>query len=161
MREDFVYTVAAHIHQATETYRKTDFFIASMKRAGALQVEVLEDEPLPDGGRRWKAKITENSRIPAFIRASDIVIVINESVFSPSEKRLTFRISPAAESVRVRLEGSIEIKERAGATELHYSIDLTVGIPLLGRQTEALGLKIVKEECRKQARLLEEWAAHI
>ena len=144
-----------------ETYLRTDFFIASMKRAGARSVEIVEEAPLPDGGRRWKAKITESARLPEFLKTSDILIIINESAFSPKEKQLTFRIHPASSAIPVRLEGIIHLVDGGATTRLLYDVDLSIKIPLISRKTELLGLKVVGDECRKQAALLGEWAATV
>ena len=144
--------------KVVDTYKKTDFFVASMEKAGALAVEIIEEETLPDGGRRWKAKITEASRLPEFLRTADILVMINESTFHPHKKKLEFNIAPSAKSVRVTLSGTIDLLEQAQETEIVYHVDLSIGIPLFGKKTEALGLKIVGDECGKQAALLERWA---
>ena len=99
MKQQFEFRVPATIHQVEATYQKTDFFLASMERAGARSIKIVEEEPLPDGGRRWKAKITESARLPEFLKTSDILVMINESTFSPSQKQLSFDIRPASSAI--------------------------------------------------------------
>ena len=161
MRQQFEFQVHAPIDNVVETYLKTEFFIASMERAGARSVALIESSDLPDGSRRWKAKITEAARLPQFLKTSDILIIVNESVFSPSERRLTFNIRPASAAIPIRLDGTIRLFDAGDDTRLQYDVKLSIKLPLINRKTEMLGLKVVGDECQKQAALLDEWARSI
>jgi hypothetical protein len=153
----FTYTVPAPIEDLVEVYKKTEFYLSTLKHAGAVSIDILEEKPLPDGGRYWKAKITESSRVPEFLRASDLDIYINESAFSPKERKLTWQIFPNFKTGRFSLKGVIELSESGDTTRAVYTADLRVRIPFIGKQAEAYGLKKIGDEFRKQKDFLTTW----
>ena len=157
MQKTFEFPIKAPIDAVLETYLSTEFFIETMRLAGARSVEILEERDLEDGGRGWKAKITDTARLPEFLRTSDIVVIINESAFHPSERKLVWQIMPAVQQRLIRLSGEIRIAEIDGGAALTYDACLDIHIPLFGRKTESLGLQIIGKECAKQAAFLSKW----
>ena len=157
MQKTFEFPISASLGAVLETYLNTDFFIETMRLAGARTVEIVEQRELADGGRSWKAKITDTARLPEFLRTSDIVVIINQSAFHPSERKLVWQIMPAVQQRLIRLGGEIRIAETDGGVTLTYDARLDVQIPLFGRKTEALGLQIIGKECAKQAAFLSKW----
>ena len=153
MQQRFTHTVPYPIDQVISAYRQTAFFLATLKHAGAVTIDILEEKTLPGGGRFWKAKITESSRVPEFLRASDVDIYINESTFQP----LSWKIFPNIQADRIALSGTIRLAESDHGTELVYEVALEVGIPLVGTRLELYGLKKIGAECGKQAAFLERW----
>ena len=157
MRKTFEFPIEASLDSVLDTYMSTEFFIETMRLAGARSVEILEERDLEDGGRSWKAKITDTGRLPEFLRTSDIVVIINESSFHPSERKLVWQIMPAVQQRLIQLNGEIRIAETDGGVTLTYDASLDIHIPLLGRKTESLGLQIIGKECAKQAAFLSKW----
>jgi hypothetical protein len=157
VRASFTYTVPARVDQVVEVYKSTAFFLATLKHAGAVTIEILEERSLPGGGRYWRAKITESSRVPEFLRASDLDIYINESAFDPPKRKLTWRIFPNFKTGRFSLSGEIALLDAEAVTRVVYTADLKVRIPLIGRQAETYGLRKIGEELRKQSEFLASW----
>ena len=158
MRDSFTYTVSATVEEAVAAYKTTEFFLATLKHAGAVTIEILEERPLPGEGRYWKAKISESSRVPEFLRASDLDIYINESAFNPPKRKLSWQIRPNFSSGRFSLTGNISLfEEGKDATRLVYDVTLDVKVPLIGSAAEAFGLRKIGEEFRSQAAFLEQW----
>ncbi len=158
MRDSFTYTVSAPVEEAVGAYKTTEFFIATLEHAGAVSIEILEERPLPGEGRYWKAKISESSRVPEFLRASDLDIYINESAFDPPERKLSWQIRPNFSSGRFSLKGEISLfEEGMNATRLVYDVILEVKLPLIGGTAESFGLRKIGEEFRSQAAFLNEW----
>ena len=159
MKQQFEFSVPVSVDAVVETYKSTAFFIETMKLAGARTVDIIEEEALADGGHRWKARITDTTRLPAFLRVSDIVVIVNESEFHPHARKLKFRITPAIPLELVRLTGEIQIEEDGDHAKLIYAVNLQVNIPVIGRRTESPGIQIIGKECKKQAEFLARHAA--
>lgn len=158
MRNRYTYTVSAPIEEAVAAYKTTEFFIATLKHAGAVTIEILEEKPLPGEGRYWKAKISESSRVPEVLRASDLDIYINESAFNPPERKLSWQIRPNFSTGRLSLTGDISLfEEGTNTTRLVYDVSLEVKIPFIGSTAETFGLRKIGEEFRSQAAFLNHW----
>lgn len=159
MKKHFEFSIPVSVDAAVATYKSTAFFIDTMKLAGARTVDIVEEETRSDGGRRWKARITDTAKLPEFLRTSDIVVIVNESEFHPSSRTLYFRIMPSVRLDLIRLTGEIHIEEDGPHTKLHYLIDLKISIPIIGKKTEGPGIQIIGKECKKQAAFLAERAS--
>lgn len=157
MQASFSHSVSYPIDRVTAAYRATDFFLATLKHAGAVAIEILEERALPDGGRFWRAKITESSRVPEFLRASDVDIYLNESTFHPNERRLTWCIAPNVQANRIHLSGNILLEALEEGTRLVYDVSLTVRLPFIGSKLESFGMKKIGREFQDQAAFLSEW----
>ena len=157
MKDNFTYEVPARIDDVVAAYKTTAFFIATLKHAGAVTIEIVEERPLPDEGRYWKAKITESSRVPEFLRASDLDIYINESAFDPPARKLSWKMKPNFSTGRFSLTGEIALFENGDNTRLIYGVNLDLKIPLIGPTAEVLGLRKIGDEFRKQADFLADW----
>ncbi len=157
MRSSFTHSVPSPVDQVVSAYQSTEFFLATLKHAGAVTIEILEERAMPDGGRFWKAKISESSRVPEFLRASDVDIYINESTFRARERSLEWKISPHLQMTPIVLTGEIRLVETARGTDVNYEVNLEVRIPLIGPKLEEFGLRRIGIEFRKQAQFLKSW----
>jgi hypothetical protein len=159
MRRVFEFPVAASVSELVDLYSGTKFFIDTMKLAGARSVEMMEDESPADGTRRWKARMTEALKLPEFLMISDRVVIMNESVFHPLERRLDWRIMPSIKQSFIQLEGRIHMKEQGPGARLVYEVFLDVKIPVMGKKTESVGLQLIGRACADQARFAAECVA--
>lgn len=162
MRKSFDFLIHAPLEDVLKTYKCTDFFVENMKRAGADAIEIIEEESLPEEGRRWKAKLTDIRRLPDFLHITDVTDIINETTFLPDRRVLLWQIMPSIRQKIVRLSGEIRMTDTGQAepnqkTKLVYDVSLTINIPLVGPKTEPLGLQLIGRECARQAAFLTDW----
>jgi hypothetical protein len=161
MRRVFEFPTAVFADDFVSLYNRTDFFIDTMKLTGARSVDIMEDEPLDDGGRRWKARITDALKLPDFLKTPDKVVFINESAFHPMDRRLEWSIMPIIRQSFIQLKGEIRIQDNGDRARLVYDVSLNMNIPFLGKKTEYIGLQIIGRACADQALFAEERAAAI
>lgn len=158
MKVSFEHLIDAPVETVIAAYKDPDFYVQKLKNSGALTVEILEREELPDGRVRLKARATEPSRVPAFLRKSDIDEYVDENVLDPNKGELTWRITPKHGADKVFLSGKVEFKpEGQGRTKIIFHVELVVKIPLLGGQAEKIGLANSEEECARQAEFIRKW----
>ena len=159
MKDVFTFNIPAAIDDVVAAYKTTEFFLATLKHAGAITIDILDEGALPDEGHYWKAKITESTRVPEFLRASDLDIYINESAFDPSAGKLSWKIKPNFSAGRFNLNGDIAMSALEDTTQLLYRVNLHSKIPLVRSTAERIGLKKIGEEFKKQADFLTSWVA--
>ncbi len=164
MRKVFQFPVAVPVCDLVELYNTTEFFIDTMKAAGARSVELLEEELRADK-KRWKAKVSEAFKLPEFLPISDRVTIINESTFFSNERRLEWHMMPSlGQKVPslgqhlLQFSGAIQIREHGLNACLVYDVSFDIKIPFVGKKAESVGLQVIGKACADQARFAEKRA---
>jgi len=157
MKVTFEHVVPVPLEKVMEAYGDMDFFAAKQKDAGAISVEVLETEDLPGGKLRWKARVKEPSRVPKFLRKSEVDTYTDDSVLDPAAGTMTWRVTPEMMADVFFLSGVVEFHEAGEGTRVVYNTTLEVKIPLVGKKAEKVGLEKTEEACKQQADFLTKW----
>lgn len=146
------------VDRVVEAYKSEDFYVAKLKNSGAITVEVLEREEMPDGRIRMKARASEPSRVPAFLRKSDVDEYVDENELDPNRRVFTWRITPHVMADRFFLYGDVRFEPQGeGRTKLIFTTNLDVKVPLVGGRAEKIGLSKTEEEVLSQVRFIEKW----
>jgi len=160
MKVQHEHLIPAPVEAVLAAYRDPEFYVQKLKNSGALSVEILEREEYPDGRVRLKARATERSRVPAFLRKSDVDEYMDENVLNPADRTLTWRITPKTGADKVFLSGRVEFHpDGADRTRIVFHTELEVKIPLIGGKAEKIGLANTEEECARQAEFVRAWVA--
>jgi len=159
MKVKHEHVVDAPTEKVIAAYKDDAFYVAKLKNSGAITVEVLEREELPGGKLRRKARVSEPSRIPAFLRKSDVDTYIDDHVIDPVASVQTWKITPAVMADRFFLSGSVEFKKEGDKTRLVFNTELEVKIPLVGSKAETIGLSKTEEEVSRQVEFVRKWMA--
>lgn len=159
MKVRFEHVIPAPVEKVIAAYRDRDFYVEKIRNSGALTVEVLEREELPDGRVRTKARVTEPSRVPAFLRKSDVDEYVDDNVLDPEARTLTWRITPKMGADKVFLSGRVEFVPDGANTRVVFHTELEVRIPLIGGKAEKMGLQDTEKECARQAEFIARWVA--
>ena len=157
MKVRYTHTVPAPIGKVLDAYRNTEFYERKQKNSGAITVDVFENEELPNGGFRRVARCSEPSRVPKFLRKSEVDTYVDESVLDAAAGTLTWKVTPDKMADVFFLSGKVEFHDRGESTEVVFNVDLTVKIPLVGKKAERIGLEKSEEESDRQAAFLKEW----
>lgn len=157
MKVRFEHVIPAPVERVLAAYRDPDFYVQKSKNSGALTVEILEREEFPDGRVRLKARATEPSRVPAFLRKSDVDEYVDDNVLDPNAKVMTWRITPKMGADKVFLSGRVEFVPEGEKTRVVFHTELQVKIPLVGGTAEKAGLADTEKECARQADFLTRW----
>lgn len=157
MKVSFEHMVPVAVDDVVGAYMDIDFFVAKQKDAGAITIDVLETEKLPGGKFRWKARVTEPSRVPKFLRKSEVDTYTDDSVVDPERRTLTWKITPEVMAEVFLLSGVVEFHPSGDGTRVVYNTDLEVKIPLVGKKAEKHGLEKTEEACKQQAAFLAGW----
>jgi len=159
MEVSFTHEIPAAREVVIDAYRSVAFYEAKQRGSGALSVEILEAGDLPDGRFRLRARVTEPSRVPAFLRKSETETYVDESVLDPRAGTLTWKVTPERMADVFLLSGRVDFAAHGGATRVTYNTTLEVRIPLLGRKAERIGLEKTEAETAAQAEFLRSWVA--
>lgn len=157
MRVRFEHLIPAPVEKVIAAYRDPDFYVKKSLNSGALSVEIIEREEFQDGRVRLKARATEPSRVPAFLRKSDVDEYVDENILDPNARVLTWRITPKMGADKVFLSGRVEFVPEGPKTRVVYHTELEVRIPLVGGKAEKMGLADTEKECARQAEFLTRW----
>lgn len=153
----YSYVIPAPIEKVLAAYRDQEFYVQKLKNSGAITVEVLEREELPDGGIRMKARATEPSRVPSFLRKSDVDEYVDDNVLDPNAKVLEWRITPKQGADKVFLSGRVEFTPEGDNTRITFHTQIEIKIPLLGGKAEKIALADTEKECARQAEFITRW----
>ncbi|MCP4676549.1 MAG: DUF2505 domain-containing protein [Deltaproteobacteria bacterium] len=155
----YEHTIPAPRNQVIDAYRTSAFYEEKQKSAGAISVEILEWEELANGDVKWRARITEPSRQPAFIRKSDVDTFEDNSVLSPEAGTLSWKITPSTAADKFKLQGLVAFHDEGESTRVVYNIEIEVKIPFVGSKVEKFALDKSEKETAKQAAFLRDWLA--
>jgi len=159
MKVAYEHIIPSPIDRVIAAYGSEGFYVEKQKASGAISVDILEWETLERGKIRTKARVSEPSRQPAFIRKSDVDTFVDDGVLDPEGGTLNWKITPAAGADKFFLKGCIEFHAQGDSTRVVYRTDLKVKIPLLGSKVEKFALDKVEGETAAQASFLKEWLA--
>lgn len=152
-------TVNAPVAKILEAYRDDTFYIEKLKNSGALTVEILEREDLGGGKLRKKARVTEPSRVPAFLRKADVEGYVDDNVLDPGAKVMTYTIIPDTMPDRVHLGGKVEFHDAGDKTRMVFRTEVEVKIPLVGGKAEGVAIDKAAEEVDRQVAFINRWIA--
>jgi len=159
MKVSYTHVIPATFDAVIEAYRSTEFYSEKQKASGALSVEILETEDQDGGVFRMKARCSEPSRVPKFLRKSDVDTYLDDTLLDPQAGTLTWKITPQIMGDVFFLSGRIDFAADGDQTRVTYNTDLSVKIPLVGKKAEKIGLEKTEEETAKQAAFLKKWVA--
>jgi hypothetical protein len=159
MKVSYTHVIPASFAQVMQAYRSTEFYSEKQKASGALSVEILETEEQGGGKFRMKARCSEPSRVPKFLRKSDVDTYVDDTLLDPAAGTLTWKITPQMMADVFFLSGRIDFVADGEQTKVTYNTDLQVKIPLVGNKAEKIGLEKTEQETAKQAAFLEKWTA--
>jgi hypothetical protein len=157
MKVSYEHLIPAPYDKVIEAYKSTLFYEEKQKSSGALSVEILETEDLPPNKFRMKAKVSEPSRVPAFLRKSDVDTYVDDTLLDPDAGTVTWKITPDKMSEVFLLSGRIDFVAKGDQTSVTYNTELRVQIPIVGKKAEKIGLEKTQQETRKQADFLKQW----
>ena len=159
MKVSYTHVIPASFDEVMEAYRSTEFYAEKQKASGALSVEILETEDQAVGKFRMKARCSEPSRVPKFLRKSDVDTYVDDTLLDPEAGTLTWKITPDKMGDVFFLSGRIDFVADGDQTKVTYNTDLQVKIPFVGKKAEKIGLEKTEEETTKQAAFLKQWVA--
>lgn len=157
MKVSYTHVIPATYDDIMQAYRSTEFYERKQKASGALRVEILESEELGDGKFKMRARCSEPSRVPKFLRKSDVDTYVDDTLLDPQAGTLTWKVTPGMMADVFFLSGRIDFAADGDQTRVTYNTDLQVKIPLVGRKAEKIGLEKTEEETAKQAGFLKKW----
>jgi hypothetical protein len=157
MKVSYTHVIPAGFDAVIEAYRSTEFYSEKQRASGALSVEILETEDLPDGKFRMKARCSEPSRVPRFLRKSDVDTYVDDTLLDPEAGTLTWKVTPQIMADVFFLSGRIDFVADGDQTKVTYNTDLQVKIPLVGKKAEKIGLEKTEQETARQAAFLKKW----
>ena len=160
MKVSYEHIIDAPIETVLQAYADDAFYVEKAKNSGAIQVDVLESEKMPNGTLRKKARVTEPSRVPAFLRKNDFDTYDDDSLLDLDRRVITYKITPSIMAYKFFLSGSVECHDQGGnKTRVVFNSQLEVKIPLVGSKAEKIGLERTKEEVARQAQFIRDWVA--
>lgn len=153
------HVVEAPFEKVMAAYADDDFYVAKLKNSGALSVEVLEREDLGGGKIRRKARVSEPSRIPQFLRKSDVDTYVDDHVLDTKAGIQTWKVTPSMMADKFFLSGSVQFLREGASTRIVFETVMEVKIPLVGGKAESIGLSKTEEEVGRQVAFLRTWLA--
>jgi Protein of unknown function (DUF2505) len=159
MKVVFEHMIDAAKKKVVEAFLDEEFYVAKQKSGGAISVESLEYTDLGGGKFKMRNRVSEPSRLPPFLRKSDIDTFTDETLVDSEGGRLTWKVTPQIGADKFFLSGQVEFVEAGDKTRVVYSTTLEIKVPLLGKKAEKMGLASTKEETARQAAFLNEWVS--
>ncbi|MBM4398266.1 MAG: DUF2505 domain-containing protein [Deltaproteobacteria bacterium] len=153
------HVIDAPVEKVMATYADKAFYVEKLKNSGAISVDVVEHAEQPGDRVRWKAKVSEPSRFPAFLRKSDVDTYVDDSVLDRPAGTLTWKVTPAIMADKFFLSGLMEFRKEGKGTRLSFTTRMDVKIPLVGGKAESIGLSKTEEEVARQVAFLRKWLA--
>ncbi len=158
MKVSISHVVPVPVEKAVSAYGDMEFYAARQKDAGAITVDILETEDIPDGKFRFRARVTEPSRMPSFLRKSDVDTYVDDSMLDPEARTLTWKITPSMGADLFKMSGRVDFEAQGDSTtRVTYNVTMEVKIPLLGKKAEKHGLARTEEACAQQSAFLKKW----
>ena len=158
MREvSYTHTIDAPLERVIDAYRSAEFYAAKQKHSGAYTVEILEEEELPGGKRRMVARVEEPTRVPPFLRRSDVDVFEDESLLDPERGELTWKITPGTAADVFFVSGRVGFEAAGEQTRVTFTTRIEVKIPLLGKKAEKIGVEKIEAETAQQAEFIRKW----
>lgn len=156
----YTHTVDAPLARVLEMYSDDQFYIEKLKNSGAITVEVLEREELPGNRLRRKCRASEPSRVPAFLRKSDVDTYVDDNVLDREKGVMTWKVTPHIMADSFLLSGTVEFQAQGPSqTRITFTTQLEVKIPLVGGKAEKIALEKTEEEVSRQVAFLRKWLA--
>ncbi len=159
MKVRYEHLIPAPYQKVVDAYRSTEFYEQKQKNSGAISVEIERAEERPDGSFHMVARVSEPSRMPSFLRKSDVDHYTDDTVLDPQASTLTWKITPDQMAEVFLLSGLIEFADLGEQTRVTFNVELRVKIPLVGKKAEKIGLQQSEKESEKQAAFLKQWVA--
>ena len=159
MKVSYEHVIDAPLDKLIQAYESDDFYIEKTKNSGATDVKILETEELVGGKLRKKARVTEPSRVPAFLRKSETDIYDDDNVLDREKGVLTWKVTPNIMADKFFLSGSVEFHAQGDKTRVVFHSELQVKIPLVGGKAEKIGLEKTEEEVARQVAFIRQWVA--
>ena len=138
-------------------YRDDTFYVEKLKNSGALTVDIVEREELPGDRLRRKMKVSEPSRVPSFLRKSEVDTYEDNDVLDCTAGTLTWKVTPQMMADKFFLSGAVEFHPEGAATRIVFHTELEVRIAFVGGQAEKIGLGKTEEEVTRQVDFLRKW----
>ncbi len=157
MKVSIMHVVPVPVEKAISAYGDMEFYTARQKDAGAITIDVLETEDLPDEKFRFRVRVTEPSRVPSFLRKSDVDTYVDDSVLDTTAQTLTWKITPSVAADIFKMSGRVDFAAQDDSTRVTYNVTMEVKIPLLGKKAEKHGLSRTEDACAQQSAFLEKW----
>lgn len=157
MKVKFTHTINAPIEDIMDAYGDTDFYCEKQKASGAITVDILETKELENGNFWFKAKVSEPSRLPSFLRKSDVDTYTDDSTLDMNQKCVDWVITPGFGADKFVLRGKIEFEEAGDKTVVTYNTEMQINVPIVGKKAEKMGLAKTEDETEKQAAFLRKW----
>ena len=157
MKVSITHVVPVPVEKAVSAYGDMEFYAARQKDGGAISVDILETEDLRDGKFRFRARVTEPSRVPSFLRKSDVDTYVDDSVLDTTARTLTWKITPSVAADLFKMSGRVDFSAQENSTRVTYNVTMEVKIPLLGKKAEKHGLAKTEEACEQQSAFLKKW----
>ena len=159
MKLSFEHVISAPVDRVIDAHRKEEYYVQKQKKFGALSVEVLQWEEGGDGKLKNKAKVQEPSKLPSFIRKSDVDEYVEEAVLDPKAGTYTWKVTPNVMADKIFLSGKVEFRAAGDKTRVIFNTEFVAKIPLIGGKVEKYASTRIEEESKKQADFLKEWLA--
>ena len=157
MKVVFDYEIDDSADRVLEAYKNVDFHVAKQKDLGAISSEILSSEEKSDGKVCFKMKVSEPSRVPAFLHKSDVDTYVIESEVDPQTRTMTWKVTPEVMEKVFFLKGEVYMGASGDGAKIEYTTELEVKVPLVGKKAEKMGLAQTEEECKKQTEFLKTW----
>lgn len=157
MKVSYEHTIDQPIEKVLDAYRSRDFYEAKQKATGALSVDIKRWEMDDAKNLSWQAHCTEKSRLPSFLRKSDVEGYLDESRLDAAKKVLEWKIIPDRAADKFVLNGKVEFIENGDKTRVIYHTNMEVKMPLVGKKAEKIGLSQTEQETASQADFLRKW----
>ncbi|MBP7127033.1 DUF2505 domain-containing protein [Myxococcota bacterium] len=156
----YSHVVDAPLARVLEIYSDDDFYIQKLKNGGALTVEVLEREEMPGNRLRRKCRASEPSRVPSYLRKSDVDTYVDDHVLDRDKGLMTWKVTPHVMADVFLLSGSVEFQAQGPSqTRVTFTTQVEVKIPLVGGKAEKIALEKTEEEVARQVAFLRNWIA--
>lgn len=159
MKVSYEHVIEQPIEKVLDAYRSSDFYEAKQKATGALDVDIKRWEVDDAKNLFMAAHCTEKSRLPSFLRKSDVEGYLDEGRLDATSKVLEWKIIPDRAADKFFLSGKIEFIEDGDKTRVIYNTVMEVKMPLVGKKAEKIGLSHTEQETASQAGFLRKWLA--
>jgi hypothetical protein len=132
---------------------------------GMSEMEIIHYEEFEDGSHEVELLVSSPDRIPPLVRhviKPHMLTWRQLGKWNPEKKIFYFKTIPAFFRNSVDIRGSKRYVENNGGADLRYSIDVHVGIPIVGPILEnAIIREIAKEQKNMFAMMERNMAAHV
>lgn len=159
MKVSYEHTIDQPIEKVLDAYRSRDFYEAKQRAAGALSVDIRRWDVDDAKNLTLQAHCTEKSRLPAFLRKSDVEGYLDESRLDAAKKVMEWKVIPDRAADKFVLNGKVEFIENGDKTRVIYTTTLEVKMPVVGKKAEKIGLSQTEEETSSHADFLRKWLA--